>query len=68
MKYYEQIYKVTEKNDSMVALQDINDNELLRNITFVEGVNIADQEKDKDISIQDEKKTYPNRKRKTIYH
>ena len=68
MKYYEQIYKVTEKNDSMVALQDINDNELLTNITFVEGVNIADQEKDKDISIQDEKKTYPNRKRKTIYH
>ena len=68
MKYYEQIYKVTEKNDSMVALQDINGTELFRNITFVEGVNIADQEKDKDISIQDEKKTYPNRKRKTIYH
>ena len=68
MKYYEQIYKVAEKNDSMVALQDINGNELFRNITFVEGVNIADQEKDKDISIQDEKKTYPNRKRKTIYH
>ena len=68
MRYYEQIYKVTEKNDSMVALQDINGNELFRNITFVEGVNITDQEKDRDISIQDEKKTYPNRKRKTIYH
>ena len=68
MKYYEQIYKVAEKNDSMVALQDINGNELFRNITFVEGVNITDQEKDRDISIQDEKKTYPNRKRKTIYH
>ena len=68
LKYYKQIYKVAEKNDSMVALLDINGNELFRNITSVEHVNITDQEKDKDISIHDENKTYPKRKRKTIYY
>ena len=49
-----QIYKVTEKNGSMVTLQDITDDELFKNITFVKRVNITDQEEDQEISIQEE--------------
>ena len=50
-------FTVTANNDSVVTLQDINGNELVRNITFVKYVNIADQKEDKDISIQEEKET-----------
>ena len=50
-------FTVTANNDSVVTLQDINGNELVRNITFVKYVNITDQKEDKDISIQEEKET-----------
>ena len=50
-------FAVTANNDSMVTLQDINGNELVRNVTFVKYVNITDQKEDKDIPIQEEKET-----------
>lgn len=33
-KYYKQIFKVTEKNGSMVTLEDINGKVLFRKITY----------------------------------
>lgn len=33
-KYYKQIYNVTEKNGSMVTLEDINGKVLFRKITY----------------------------------
>lgn len=51
----------------MVTLQDNNGNELIRNITFVKRVNSTNKKEDKNISIQEEKKTYPKQKRKTNY-
>ena len=66
-KYWKQIYKFAAKNGSIVTLQDINGNELLGNITFVKRVNSTNKKED-NISIQEEKKTYPKRKRKTNYY
>ena len=59
-KYYKQIYKVTAKNGSMVTLQGINGNELVRNITFVKRVNIPDRKQIRTLLFEKKRRLTPN--------
>ena len=59
-KYYKQIYKVTAKNGSVVTLQGINGNELVRNITFVKRVNIPDRKQIRTLLFEKKRRLTPN--------